>query len=111
MNSPPQGAAVDKKNEICKGTQNEPVDRITRFPTARLNLNVGKPDLISNTLCVSFVPLCAVRSVVFTVDPTESGRAGAGVAVNTVRAVGSVPTGVALTLVDVLLALWTPEAR
>lgn len=73
--------------------------------------NVGQPDRVSSTLCVGCVPLRAVRGVVLTVDPTESGRAGAGVAVNAVCAVGSVPAGVALTLVDVLLALWTPEAR
>lgn len=51
------------------------------------------------------VPLCAVRSVILTVDATEAWRAGAGVAVDTVGAVGSVLTRVALTLVDVLLAL------
>lgn len=62
-------------------------------------------------MCVSFVPFCAVRSVIFTVDPTETGRAGASVAVDAVRAVGAVPTRVALALVDVLLTLWTPEAR
>lgn len=60
---------------------------------------------------MSFVPFCAVRGVIFTVDPTETGWAGAGVAVNAVCAVGSVPTRVALALVDVLLTLWTPEAR
>lgn len=37
-------------------------------------------------------------------NATEAERAGAGVAVDTVSAVGSVLTGVALTLVDVLLA-------
>lgn len=43
-------------------------------------------------------------------DPAESGRAGAGVAVDAVGAVGSVLAGVALALVDVLLALCAPEA-
>lgn len=56
------------------------------------------------------VPLGAVGSVIFTVDSTEAGRAGTGVAVDTVSAVGSVPTRVALTLVDVLLALCAPKA-
>lgn len=59
---------------------------------------------------VSSVPLSAVGSVVFTVDSAEAGRAGAGVAVDTVGAVGSVLARVALTLVDVLLALCAPEA-
>lgn len=53
---------------------------------------------------MSSVPLSAVRSVIFTMNATEAKRAGAGVAVDTVSAVGSVLTGVALTLVDVLLA-------
>lgn len=56
------------------------------------------------------VPLSAVRSVVFTVDPTEARRAGTGVAVDAVSAVGSVLAWVALALVDVLLALCAPEA-
>lgn len=43
-------------------------------------------------------------------DATEAGRAGTGVAVDTVGAVGSVLARVALTLVDVLLALCAPEA-
>lgn len=60
--------------------------------------------------CASSVPLSAVGSVVFTVDSTEAGRAGAGVAVDTVGAVGSVLARVALTLIDVLLALCAPEA-
>lgn len=59
---------------------------------------------------MSSVPLGAVRSVIFTVDSTEARRAGTGVAVDTVGAVGSVPTGVALALVDVLLALCAPKA-
>lgn len=60
---------------------------------------------------VSCIPLCAVGSVVFTVNSAEAGRAGTRVAVDKVSAVGAVLAGVALTLVDVLLALETPEAR
>lgn len=60
---------------------------------------------------VSCVPLGAVGGVVFTVNPAEAGRAGARVAVDKVSAVGAVLAGVALTLVDVLLALEAPEAR
>ena len=56
------------------------------------------------------VPLGAVRCVVFTVDPAEARRAGTGVAVDAVGAVGAVLARVALTLVDVLLALCSPEA-
>lgn len=57
------------------------------------------------------VPLSAVRSVIFTVDPAEAGRASTGVAVDTVGAVGSVFAWVALALVDVLFALGAPKAR
>lgn len=60
---------------------------------------------------MSLVPLCAVGSVVFTVNSAEAGRAGTCVAVDKVSAVGAVLAGVALTLVDVLLALGAPEAR
>lgn len=60
---------------------------------------------------MSAVPLSAVGSVVFTVDSTEAGWAGTGVAVDTVSAVGSVLAWVALTLVDVLLTLCSPETR
>lgn len=60
--------------------------------------------------CACSVPLSAVGSVVLTVDSAEAGRAGAGVAVDTVGAVGSVLARVALTLVDVLLAPCAPEA-
>lgn len=60
---------------------------------------------------MSAVPLSAVGSVVFTVDSTEAGWAGTGVAVDTVSAVGSVLAWVALTLVDVLLTLGSPETR
>lgn len=59
---------------------------------------------------MSSVPLSAVWSVIFTVDSTEAGRAGTGVAVDTVGAVGPVLTRVALTLVDVLLAHCAPKA-
>lgn len=59
---------------------------------------------------MSAVPLRAVRSVVLTVDPAEASRAGTGVAVDAVGAVGSILTRVALALVDVLLALCSPEA-
>lgn len=44
-------------------------------------------------------------------DSTEADRAGTGVAVHTVGAVGSVLTGVTLTLVDVLLTHCAPETR
>ena len=60
---------------------------------------------------LSSVPLCAVRSIVFTVDPAEAGRAGAGVAVDAVCAVSSILTRVALTLIDVLLTFCSPKAR
>lgn len=43
-------------------------------------------------------------------NSAEAGRAGAGVAVDTVGAVGSVLARVALALVDVLLALCAPKA-
>ena len=56
------------------------------------------------------LPLCAVGGVALTVDPSEARRTGAGVAVHTVGAVGSVPAGVALTLVGVLLTPAAPEA-
>lgn len=59
---------------------------------------------------MSSVPLSAVWSVIFTVDSTEAGRAGTGVAVDTVGTVGSILTRVALTLIDVLLALCAPKA-
>lgn len=59
---------------------------------------------------MSSVPLSAVGSVIFTVDSTEAQRAGTGVAVDTVCAVGSVLAWVALTLVDVFLALCAPKA-
>lgn len=60
--------------------------------------------------CGRRVPLGAVGGVVLTVDPAEAGRAGTGVAVDAVGAVGSVLARVALALVDVLLALCAPEA-
>ena len=59
---------------------------------------------------MSSVPLSAVGSVIFTVDPAEAGRTGTGVAVDAVGAVGSVLAGVALTLIDVLLTLCAPKA-
>lgn len=59
---------------------------------------------------MSSVPLSAVGSVIFTMDSTEARRAGTGVAVDTVGAVGSVLTWVALTLIDVFLTLRSPEA-
>lgn len=43
-------------------------------------------------------------------DSTKAGRAGTGVAVDAVGAVGPVLTRVALTLVDVLFALCAPKA-
>lgn len=59
---------------------------------------------------LSSVPLSAVWSVIFTVDPTEAGRTGTGVAVDAVSTVGSVLARVALTLIYVLLALCAPKA-
>ncbi len=59
---------------------------------------------------MSSTPLSAVRSVIFTVDSTEAGWAGTGVAVDAVGAVGSVLARVALTLIDVFLALRAPKA-
>lgn len=56
------------------------------------------------------VPLSAVGCVVLTVDAAEAGGAGAGVAVDTVGAVGPVLAGVAGTLIDVLLTLEPAEA-
>lgn len=55
--------------------------------------------------------LCAVGRVVLTVDPTKACGAGACVAGHTVGAVGAITTGVAGTLVDVLFAEGTLEAR
>lgn len=55
------------------------------------------------------LPLSAVGSVIFTVDSAEAGRAGTGVAVDAIGAVGPVLTWVTLTLIDVLLALGAPE--
>lgn len=60
---------------------------------------------------VTCVPLSAVRCVIFTVDPTEARRTGAGVTVDTVCAVGVVLAWVALALVDVFFTLGAPEAR
>lgn len=60
---------------------------------------------------MSCVPLSAVRSVIFTVDSAKAGRAGTSVAVDVVSAIGGVLAGVALALVDVLLALCAPKAR
>lgn len=54
-------------------------------------------------------PFCAVRRVVLAMEAAEAGGAGTGVAVDTVRAVGSVLAGVAGALVDVLLALGALE--
>ena len=57
------------------------------------------------------IPLGAVIGVDLTVDAAEPRGAGAGVAVDTVGAVGPVLTGVALALVDVLLAATPAEPR
>lgn len=57
------------------------------------------------------LPVGAVVGVDLTVDAAESGRAGAGVAVNKIGAVGTVLARVTLALVDVLLTPRTPEAR
>lgn len=57
------------------------------------------------------LPVGAVVGVDLTVDAAESGRAGAGVAVNKVGAVGTVLARVTLALIDVLLTPRTPEAR
>lgn len=59
---------------------------------------------------MSSLPLGAVGSVIFTVDPAEARWAGTGVAVDAVGAVGSVFTRVALALVDVFLARCSPKA-
>lgn len=60
---------------------------------------------------MSSIPLSTVGCVIFTVDSTEASRAGTGVTVDTVGAVGSVLAGVALTLVDVFLTVCTPKSR
>ena len=57
------------------------------------------------------VPVSAVVGVHLTVDATEAGRTGAGVAVDTIRAVGSISAGVALALVYVLLTSAATEPR
>lgn len=57
------------------------------------------------------LPVCAVVGVDLTVDATEARRAGAGVAVDTIGAVGTVLAGVTLTLVYVLLASATAKPR
>lgn len=57
------------------------------------------------------LPVGAVVGVDLAVDAAEARRAGAGVAVYEVGAVGAVLARVALALVDVLLAPRTPEAR
>lgn len=56
------------------------------------------------------LPVSAVIGVDLTVDAAESGRAGAGVAVNKIGAVGTVLARVTLTLVDVLLTPRTPKS-
>lgn len=64
--------------------------------------------------CIFFqgeLPVCAVVGVDLTVDATEARRTGAGVAVHTIRAVGSVSAGVALALVYVLLASAATKPR
>lgn len=57
------------------------------------------------------LPVGAVVGIDLTVDAAESGRAGAGVAVNKIGAVGTVLARVTLALIDVLLTPRTPEAR
>ena len=57
------------------------------------------------------VPLGAVVGVDLTGDAVEAGRAGAGEAVDAVGAVGPVVAGVAVALVDVLLAAAPAEPR
>lgn len=57
------------------------------------------------------LPVSAVVGVDLTVDAAEAGRAGAGVAVDTICAVGPVFTGVAFTLVYVLLTSIATEPR
>lgn len=56
-------------------------------------------------------PVGAVVGVDLAVYAAEAERAGAGVAVHTVGAVGPVLAGIALTLVDVLFASATPKPR
>lgn len=58
-----------------------------------------------NIASVVSLPLSTVGCVVFTVDSTEASRAGTGVTVDTVRAIGPIFAGVALTLINVFLAL------
>lgn len=57
------------------------------------------------------LPVGAVVRVDFTVDATEARRAGASVAVHTVRTVGPVLTGVTFTLVYVLLTSVATKPR
>lgn len=57
------------------------------------------------------LPVRAVVGVDLAVDATEARRAGAGVAVDTIGAVGAVPAGVTLTLVYVLLASAAAKPR
>lgn len=61
------------------------------------------------SLLLRLLPLCAVRGVIFTVDPTKAGRAGAGVAVDAICAISSIFARVAFTLVNVLLARCAPK--
>lgn len=63
----------------------------------------------TGNVCV--IPLSAVLCVGLAVNAAETRQAGAGVAVHTVCAVGSILTGIALTLVDVLLTFGTTESQ
>lgn len=92
--APPEGAVIDKK--VLAASPSNRVVLLTNFIRSHV---------------VSGVPLCAVGCVVFTVNSAEASRAGTCVAVDKVSAVGAVLAGVALTLVDVLLALGAPETR
>lgn len=56
------------------------------------------------------LPVGAVVGVDLAVDAAEARRAGAGVAVDAVGAVGPVPAGVAVALIDVLLTPAAAEA-
>lgn len=57
------------------------------------------------------LPVGAVVSVDLTVYATEARRAGASVAVDTIGAVGTIPTGITLTLIYVLLTSAATKPR
>lgn len=93
------GGSSGQENQDYTAVENEPVDQTNQSQSCAVSV------------WGSALPLCAVRCVIFTVDPTEARRAGAGVAVHAVGAVGSIPARIALAFVDVFLALQSPEPR